>query len=75
MPDSPANQPRPEARLAVYHSHFREDFRWWLQTDRRLASRVLDLVEAVLCDPFQGIGKAEPLKGLGPNTWSRRVND
>jgi len=24
-------------------------------------------------DPFGGIGKPEPLKGLGPGVWSRRI--
>jgi toxin YoeB len=41
--------------------------------DRKVALRVLDLVEAVLGDPFAGIGKPEPLKYLAPNTWSRRI--
>lgn len=34
---------------------------------------MLRLVEAVLRDPFSGEGKPEPLKGLGPDVWSRRV--
>lgn len=38
-----------------------------------LALRVFDLVEAVLRDPFQGIGKAEPLKYLLAGCWSRRI--
>lgn len=25
-------------------------------------------------DPFSGIGKPEPLKHLGSNLWSRRIN-
>jgi len=35
--------------------------------------RALDLVEAVLRDPFIGIGKPEPLKYLVPGAWSRRL--
>ena len=62
-------------REAVYDPDFRADLRWWVRTDRRLALRVLDLVEAVLRDPFTGIGKPEPLRGVVPNTWSRRIND
>ena len=65
----------PADREAVYRPRCREDLRWWVQTDRRMALRVLELIEAVLRDPFSGIGKPEPLKGLGPNTWSRRIND
>lgn len=32
-------------------------------------------MEAVLRDPMQGIGKPEPLKYLGGNVWSRRINE
>ncbi|CUS02979.2 toxin of the YoeB-YefM toxin-antitoxin system [Candidatus Promineifilum breve] len=60
-------------REAVFHPHFIEDLRYWVQTDRKLALRTLALVEEVLRDPFQGTGKPEPLKYLAPNTWSRRL--
>ena len=60
-------------RAAVFQPEFREDLRHWVETDRRVALRVLDLVEAVLRDPFQGIGKPEPLKYLAPGAWSRRL--
>jgi toxin YoeB len=60
-------------RDAVFQPEFREDLRYWVENDRRVALRVIDLVEAVLRDPFGGIGKPEPLRHLAPNTWSRRV--
>ena len=60
-------------REAVFQPEFREDLRWWVKTDRKVALRVLDLVEAVLRDPAAGIGKPEPLKYLGSGMWSRRV--
>jgi toxin YoeB len=60
-------------RDAVFHREFREDLRYWVATDRRVALRTLDLVEAILCDPFRGIGKPEPLKHLGAGVWSRRL--
>ena len=37
--------------------------------------RVLELVEAVLREPFAGIGKPEPLKHLLSGVWSRRVTE
>ena len=64
---------RNKDRIAVFQPEFREDLRHWVQTDRRVALRVLELVEAVMRDPFQGIGKPEPLKYLAPGLWSRRV--
>ena len=60
-------------RDAVFQPEFREDLRHWVETDRRVAVRVFDLVEAIMRDPFRGIGKPEPLRHLAPNTWSRRV--
>lgn len=32
-------------------------------------------MDAVLRDPFRGIGKPEPLKHVGGNVWSRRVTE
>lgn len=60
-------------RAAVFHPEFVEDLRFWVATDRKLALRVLDLVEAVLREPFRGIGKPESLKYLGAGCWSRRL--
>ena len=57
----------------MFQPEFREDLWHWVETDRRVALRDLDLVEAIMRDPFQGIGKPEPLRHLAPNTWSRRV--
>ena len=64
---------RNKDRLAVFQQEFREDLQHWVRTDRRVALRVLELVEAVMRDPFQGIGKPEPLKYLSPGVWSRRL--
>lgn len=60
-------------RLAIFQPEFLEDLTWRVATDRRTAKRLLDLVRAVLRDPFAGIGKPEPLKYLGPGVWSRRI--
>ena len=60
-------------REAVFHPEFREDLRYWVQTNRKTALRVLRIVEDVLRDPFQGIGKPGPLKYLCPGVWSRRL--
>jgi toxin YoeB len=62
-------------REAVFHPEFREDLRAWIATDRRVALRVLELVEAVLREPFTGIGKPEPLRHLLAGAWSRRITE
>jgi toxin YoeB len=63
----------PKERLAVFQPEFIEDLRYWVETDRKLALRLLDMVEAILRDPYAGIGKPEPLKYLTPGAWSRRL--
>jgi toxin YoeB len=60
-------------RLAVFQPEFRDDLRYWVETDRRVALRALEIVDAILRDPFTGIGKPEPLKYLAAGTWSRRL--
>jgi toxin YoeB len=65
--------PRPAPREPVFHPEFRQDLRWWIETDRKVALRIMDLVEAVLVDPFTGIGKPEALKHLLAGAWSRRI--
>ena len=64
---------RESKRAAVFHAEFREDLRYWAKYDRSAAIRVLDLVEAVMRDPFQGLGKPEPLRYLLAGCWSRRI--
>ena len=56
-----------------FQKEFIEDLRHWVSTDRRVALKVLDLVDAVLRDPFDGIGKPEPLKYEAAGAWSRRI--
>ena len=60
-------------RDAVFHREFLEDLRFWVKTDRNAALRILELVEAALRDPFQGIGKPEALQYVLAGCWSRRI--
>lgn len=60
-------------REAIFQPEFREDLRFWVGNDRKTALRAFTLIEAILSDPFTGIGKPEPLKYLAPDTWSRRL--
>ena len=60
-------------REAVFQPEFLDDFRYWVRTDRKVALRILDLVESALRDPSGGIGKPEPLKFYLAGCWSRRI--
>lgn len=62
-------------RVAVFHPEFREDLRYWITQNRKTAIRALEIIEAILRDPFTGIGKPEPLKYLDAGAWSRRLTE
>ncbi|MBF0379326.1 MAG: Txe/YoeB family addiction module toxin [Desulfamplus sp.] len=62
-------------RDAVFQPEFREDLAYWVENDRKAALRVLSLVEAIMRNPFKGIGKPEPLKFMASGVWSRRLTN
>ena len=51
----------------------RADLEGCRRTRPRTRARLQRLLEAVVADPFAGIGKPEPLRHVLPNTWSRRI--
>ena len=61
-------------RSPGFSSRFKGDLAWWFKQDFQKASKILDLVTAVMEDPFKGIGKPEPLKYLDADIWSRRID-
>jgi toxin YoeB len=60
-------------RVAIFQPEFLQDLRFWVKSERSVAVRVLDLVEAIMREPFEGPGKPEPLKYVLAGCWSRRV--
>jgi len=48
-------------RDAVFHPELREDLGYWVEVGRQVALRAFDLIEAILRDPFRGIGKSAKL--------------
>ena len=61
-------------REALFDREFLADLAFWVKTDRKVALRLLDLVEATHRDPLQGIGKPEPLRHSLTGQWARRIN-
>lgn len=51
------------------------DMRFWLANNRRILDKIFRLMEEVARDPFDGIGKPEPLRGDKSGRWSRRITD
>ena len=60
-------------RQAIFQSQFLDDLAYWVRTDRKVALHVLELVSAVIRDPFAGVGKPELLKFGLTGCWSRRI--
>lgn len=72
MPPSEGKNP---TRDCVFDPAFLDDLHYFIDKERKLALRTLDLVEAIRRDPFVGVGKPEPLKHLHAGAWSRRLTD
>jgi toxin YoeB len=52
-----------------------EDYLYWQKTDKKMLNRINALIKHIKRDPFDGIGKPEPLKHALAGYWSRRTND
>lgn len=52
-----------------------EDFLFWQGQDKKTLKRILRLIEDATRNPFDGIGKPEPLKENLSGYWSRRIDD
>ena len=52
-----------------------EDYLYWQKTDKKILKRINTLIKDITREPFEGIGKPEPLKHALSGYWSRRIND
>lgn len=52
-----------------------EDYLYWQKTDKKILKRINALIKETNRQPFEGIGKPEPLKHALSGYWSRRIND
>ena len=59
----------------IFSEHGWEDYLYWQQTDRKMLLRINALIKEIQRQPFQGIGKPEPLRHGLAGYWSRRIND
>lgn len=70
-----SSQEKKIERDIVFDTQFLEDLTYWVDINRKIALRLLSLVEEIRRTPFTGTGKPEPLKYQGANIWSRRLTD
>ena len=47
----------------------------WAKDDKNIFNKITSLINDIMRDPFQGIGKPEPLKYGLTGHWSRRITD
>ena len=52
-----------------------EDYLYWQKQDRKMVERIKKLIREIQREPFEGIGKPEPLKPALSGFWSRRITD
>jgi toxin YoeB len=50
-----------------------DDYLWFQQNDKAGLKRINLLIKAILREPFEGLGKPEPLKHNLSGFWSRRI--
>lgn len=63
-------------RLLSWTSTGWEDYLYWQGQDRKMLKRVNLLIKDILSgDPFEGIGKPEPLRHALAGAWSRRIDE
>lgn len=58
----------------IFSSKAWENYLYWQKTDKAMPKRINVLIKAIQQNPFEGIGKPEPLKHSLSGYWSRRIN-
>jgi toxin YoeB len=59
----------------IFSDNAWEDYLYWQKTNKKLLRRINNLIKEIKRNPFEGIGKPEPLKHALSGYWSRRIND
>ena len=59
----------------LWHDEAWEEYLYWQSQDKKTLKRINQLIRDIERYPFEGLGKAEPLKGNLSGWWSRRIDD
>ena len=59
----------------IFSDHAWDDYLYWQKTDKKNLHRINTLIKETKREPFEGIGKPEPLKHALSGYWSRRITD
>ena len=52
-----------------------DDYLYWQTQDKKILKRINALIKDIQRNPFDGIGKPEPLKNNLGGWWSRRIDE
>ena len=51
------------------------DYLYWQKADKKLVKKINELIKDIKRNPFEGLGKPEPLKFDLAGKWSRRITE
>lgn len=63
-----------KSRFPDFSPQFKEDLGWWYKKQPSKVDKIFELISDTMKDPFNGLGKPEPLKYIDSDTWSRRID-
>ena len=59
----------------IFSKKAKNDLEFWIKAgNKSLLKKISELLRAIKENPFEGIGKPEPLKHNLSGVWSRRIN-
>lgn len=59
----------------IFSTEAWDDYQYWLKTDKKILRRINLLIKDTMRNPFEGIGKPEPLRHALSGYWSRRITE
>jgi toxin YoeB len=61
--------------MLIWHDAAWADYLYWQTQDKKTLKRINQLIRDIERNPYEGIGKPEPLKGSLSGFWSRRIDE
>ena len=61
--------------MLIWHDTAWADYLYWQTQDKKTLRRLNQLIKDISRNPYEGIGKPEPLKDNLSGFWSRRIDE
>lgn len=59
----------------IFSENAWDDYLYWQRNNPKMLKRINSLIKDIQRQPFEGVGKPEPLKHNFSGYWSRRITD